>query len=175
MWLDGHGPNVLFLCGASNSLPRERLAEYIRSAAKAIFVSPHRFQNVVSDAGELWMIQPRHPFRVDVNPAGRQCALRLLRLRLRKLSRASGRRYTSHLHFFEQELARFSNDQRFVYYEHVVAGVMQFDDLANSSRLSENTGLRLLSTLRAIRCFDVAIVIIRFLPTNDTNHSKGFF
>ncbi len=23
-------PNVLFLCGASNSLPRERLAEYIR-------------------------------------------------------------------------------------------------------------------------------------------------
>src|SRR6266566_4050106 len=30
--------------------------------------------------------------------------------------------------FIEQELARFSNDQRFVYYEHVVAGVMQFDD-----------------------------------------------
>jgi hypothetical protein len=30
--------------------------------------------------------------------------------------------------FIEQELARFSNDQRFVYYEHVMAGVMQFDD-----------------------------------------------
>jgi hypothetical protein len=30
--------------------------------------------------------------------------------------------------FIKQELARFSNDQRFVYYEHVVAGVMQFDD-----------------------------------------------
>ena len=30
--------------------------------------------------------------------------------------------------FFEQELARFSDDERFVYYEHVVAGVMHFDD-----------------------------------------------
>ena len=30
--------------------------------------------------------------------------------------------------FFKQELARFSNDQRFVYYEHVVVSVMQFDD-----------------------------------------------
>jgi hypothetical protein len=30
--------------------------------------------------------------------------------------------------FFEQELAHFSNDQRFVYYEHVVVSVMQFDD-----------------------------------------------
>jgi len=29
--------------------------------------------------------------------------------------------------FFKQELPHFSNDQRFVYYEHVVA-VMQFDD-----------------------------------------------
>jgi hypothetical protein len=28
----------------------------------------------------------------------------------------------------KQELAHFSNDQRFVYYEHVLAGVMQFDD-----------------------------------------------
>jgi len=32
------------------------------------------------------------------------------------------------LSFFKQELAHFSNDQCFVYYEHVVAGVMQFDD-----------------------------------------------
>src|SRR6266576_6850467 len=30
--------------------------------------------------------------------------------------------------FFKQELAHFSNDQRFVYYEHVVVSVMQFDD-----------------------------------------------
>src|SRR5438067_11698137 len=30
--------------------------------------------------------------------------------------------------FFKQELAHFSNDQRFVYYAHAVAGVMQFDD-----------------------------------------------
>ena len=30
--------------------------------------------------------------------------------------------------FFKQELAHFSNDQRFVYYEHVVVGVMHFDD-----------------------------------------------
>jgi hypothetical protein len=30
--------------------------------------------------------------------------------------------------FFKQELAHFSNDQGFVYYEHAVAGVMQFDD-----------------------------------------------
>jgi hypothetical protein len=30
--------------------------------------------------------------------------------------------------FFKQELARFTNDQSFVYYKHVVAGVMQFDD-----------------------------------------------
>ena len=29
---------------------------------------------------------------------------------------------------FEQELARFSNDQSFVYYEHVVVSVVQFDD-----------------------------------------------
>jgi hypothetical protein len=29
--------------------------------------------------------------------------------------------------FFKRELAHFSNDQRFVYYEHVVVGVMQFD------------------------------------------------
>jgi len=29
------------------------------------------------------------------------------------------------LSFFKQELAHFSNDQRFVDYEHVVAGVMQ--------------------------------------------------
>ena len=28
----------------------------------------------------------------------------------------------------KQELARFSDDQRFVYYEHVVVSVMQFDD-----------------------------------------------
>ena len=28
----------------------------------------------------------------------------------------------------EQELAHFSNDRRFVYYEHVVVGVMQFDE-----------------------------------------------
>jgi hypothetical protein len=30
--------------------------------------------------------------------------------------------------FLKQELAHFSNDQRFIDYEHVVAGVMQFDD-----------------------------------------------
>jgi hypothetical protein len=30
--------------------------------------------------------------------------------------------------FFKQERAHFSNDQRLLYYEHVVAGVMQFDD-----------------------------------------------
>ena len=30
--------------------------------------------------------------------------------------------------FFKQELAHFPNDQRFVYYEHVVVGVVQFDD-----------------------------------------------
>ncbi len=30
--------------------------------------------------------------------------------------------------FFKQELAHFPNDQRFVYYEHVVVGVMQFDE-----------------------------------------------
>ena len=30
--------------------------------------------------------------------------------------------------FFKQELAHFSNDQRFVHYEHVVVSVMQFDD-----------------------------------------------
>src|SRR6266480_2718932 len=30
--------------------------------------------------------------------------------------------------FIKQELARFSNDQRFVHCEHVMAGVMQFDD-----------------------------------------------
>ena len=30
--------------------------------------------------------------------------------------------------FIKQELARFSNDQRFIYYEHVVISVMQFDD-----------------------------------------------
>src|SRR5262249_43510977 len=30
--------------------------------------------------------------------------------------------------FFKQELAHFSNDQPFVYDEHVVVGVMQFDD-----------------------------------------------
>ena len=30
--------------------------------------------------------------------------------------------------FFKQEPAHFSNDQRFVYYEHVVVSVMQFDD-----------------------------------------------
>jgi hypothetical protein len=35
---------------------------------------------------------------------------------------------TSAPSFFEQELAHFSNDQRFVYYEHVVISVMQFDD-----------------------------------------------
>ena len=29
---------------------------------------------------------------------------------------------------FKQELARLSNEQRFVYYEHIVVGVMQFDD-----------------------------------------------
>jgi hypothetical protein len=30
--------------------------------------------------------------------------------------------------FIKQELAHLSNDQRFVYYEHVVISVMQFDD-----------------------------------------------
>ena len=30
--------------------------------------------------------------------------------------------------FIEQELAGFSNDQRLVYHEHIVVGVMQFDD-----------------------------------------------
>jgi hypothetical protein len=35
---------------------------------------------------------------------------------------------TSAPSFFEQKLAHFSNDQRFVYYEHVVVSVMQFDD-----------------------------------------------
>src|SRR6266568_3199434 len=30
--------------------------------------------------------------------------------------------------FFKQEFAHFSNDQRFIYYEHVVVRVMQFDD-----------------------------------------------
>jgi len=30
--------------------------------------------------------------------------------------------------FFKQERAHFSNDQGFVYYEHVVVSVMQFDD-----------------------------------------------
>ena len=30
--------------------------------------------------------------------------------------------------FIKQELAHFSNDQRFVHYEHVVVSVMQFDD-----------------------------------------------
>ena len=30
--------------------------------------------------------------------------------------------------FIKQELAGFSNDQRFVYYEHVVVSVVQLDD-----------------------------------------------
>jgi len=34
----------------------------------------------------------------------------------------------SNVSFIEQELARFSNDQGFVHYEHVVVGVMQFND-----------------------------------------------
>jgi len=33
-----------------------------------------------------------------------------------------------HLHSSSKNFAHFSNDQRFVYYEHVLAGVMQFDD-----------------------------------------------
>jgi hypothetical protein len=33
--------------------------------------------------------------------------------------------------FINQELARFSNHQRFVYYEHVLVSVMQFDDLGD--------------------------------------------
>jgi hypothetical protein len=32
------------------------------------------------------------------------------------------------LSFIEQELAHFSNGQRFVYYEHVMVSVVQFDD-----------------------------------------------
>src|SRR5947207_10986185 len=35
---------------------------------------------------------------------------------------------TSAPSFIKQELARFSNDQRFVYNEHVVVSIMQFDD-----------------------------------------------
>ena len=30
--------------------------------------------------------------------------------------------------YFQQELPHFPNDQRFVHYEYVVVGVMQFDD-----------------------------------------------
>jgi hypothetical protein len=47
--------------------------------------------------------------------------MRKVWLTLRRLSPAGSS-------FFKQELARFSNDQRFVYYEHVVASIMQFDD-----------------------------------------------
>src|SRR6266480_1626603 len=47
---------------------------------------------------------------------------------LRLHSRAGSRHYKQAPSFFKQELAGFSNDQRFVYYEHVVVGVMQLDD-----------------------------------------------
>ena len=49
---------------------------------------------------------------------------------------------TSAPSFFKQELAHFSNDQRFVYYEHVVVSVMQFDDSRVLHARAEDTSSR---------------------------------
>ena len=60
----------------------------------------------------------------------------------------------------------------FVYYEHVVAGVMQFDH----SRVlhAREEALDCAFYLLGERV-DVAILIITFSLTDDTNHTKGFF
>ena len=51
--------------------------------------------------------------------------------------------------FFQQELAHFSNDQRFLHDEHVVVRVRQFDDSRSPSPRCGSAGLRHRSTSRA--------------------------
>jgi hypothetical protein len=56
-------------------------------------------------------------------------ALRRLKQGRLELLKTIDRFHTTHFLFGKQELAHFPSDQRFVYYEHVVVRVMQFNDL----------------------------------------------